>query len=264
MNEVNNLVVCIKISLTNRDILLTNNDEEVCYLNEVYSPTYCLKVEKIRQINELGEDEFNISFIISAENLEYKLLDELNLMRAMIEITIIDRDNLEGLPFVKKKGFVSKLNKNNDFISIEAKTLGGDFNIKIGCLYSSTCRALFGGEKCGIDIKKYSYHGVVSRVVSNECIVDSQFSAQEQSYVGGVIKFISALDSPAHRVNDNKGDNISFINDTRFKVSVGDQYIIYMPCDKSFRECKERFSNVLNFRGEPFIPNKYKLVASNY
>ena len=45
-----------------------------------------------------------------------------------------------------------------------------------------------------------------------------------------------------------------------FAVAVTDPYSVVAGCDKSSNTCKTRFSNILNFRGEPFLPGLDKIV----
>jgi uncharacterized phage protein (TIGR02218 family) len=37
-------------------------------------------------------------------------------------------------------------------------------------------------------------------------------------------------------------------------LSAGDTFSITAGCDKSFSTCRDRFANILNFRGFPHIP----------
>jgi uncharacterized phage protein (TIGR02218 family) len=39
-----------------------------------------------------------------------------------------------------------------------------------------------------------------------------------------------------------------------FPIVAGDTYTITAGCDKQFGTCKARYNNVVNFRGEPYIP----------
>lgn len=41
---------------------------------------------------------------------------------------------------------------------------------------------------------------------------------------------------------------------TPHAISPGDQYTIVAGCDKQFGTCKARWNNVVNFRGEPYVP----------
>lgn len=45
-----------------------------------------------------------------------------------------------------------------------------------------------------------------------------------------------------------------------YAVAPGDTYSLTAGCDRSFATCKDRFNNVLNFRGEPYVPGLDKLI----
>jgi len=45
-----------------------------------------------------------------------------------------------------------------------------------------------------------------------------------------------------------------------YAVAVGDTYSLTAGCDRSFTTCRDRFSNQLNFRGEPYVPGLDKLI----
>jgi hypothetical protein len=45
-----------------------------------------------------------------------------------------------------------------------------------------------------------------------------------------------------------------------YTINVGDAYSMRAGCDKSLGTCKAKFSNVVNFRGEPYLPGVDKIV----
>lgn len=45
-----------------------------------------------------------------------------------------------------------------------------------------------------------------------------------------------------------------------FTVAAGDTYSLTAGCDRSFATCRDRFNNVVNFRGEPYVPGLDSLV----
>src|SRR5208282_842282 len=45
-----------------------------------------------------------------------------------------------------------------------------------------------------------------------------------------------------------------------YLIQVGDTYTISAGCDYSFATCKARFNNVLNFRGEPYVPGVDQII----
>jgi len=45
-----------------------------------------------------------------------------------------------------------------------------------------------------------------------------------------------------------------------FAISAQDQFEILPGCDKTVETCRDKFANVINFRGEPFVPGQDKIV----
>ncbi|WAC08905.1 MAG: phage BR0599 family protein [Thermodesulfobacteriota bacterium] len=37
-------------------------------------------------------------------------------------------------------------------------------------------------------------------------------------------------------------------------IQIGDTYEAYPGCDKKVSTCEDKYDNVINFRGEPFVP----------
>jgi uncharacterized phage protein (TIGR02218 family) len=44
-------------------------------------------------------------------------------------------------------------------------------------------------------------------------------------------------------------------------IAVGDSFAITAGCDKSFATCRDRFANIVNFRGFPQIPGNDFIVS---
>lgn len=45
-----------------------------------------------------------------------------------------------------------------------------------------------------------------------------------------------------------------------FDIAVGDTYSMHAGCDKRLETCRDRFNNIVNFRGEPYLPGIDKVV----
>jgi uncharacterized phage protein (TIGR02218 family) len=45
------------------------------------------------------------------------------------------------------------------------------------------------------------------------------------------------------------------------EVQVGDVLAVYAGCDKKLATCRDKFSNVTNFRGEPYVPGQDEFLT---
>ena len=48
-----------------------------------------------------------------------------------------------------------------------------------------------------------------------------------------------------------------------FTVNTGDNYSMIAGCDKTFETCKTKFSNTINFRGEPYVPGTDRMLETS-
>lgn len=53
---------------------------------------------------------------------------------------------------------------------------------------------------------------------------------------------------------------ITLLTSMPFPIAVGDTFRIVAGCDKTSQMCKARFANIINFRGEPFLPGLDNIV----
>ncbi len=57
-------------------------------------------------------------------------------------------------------------------------------------------------------------------------------------------------------------DTFELVLPMRNTIQVGDTYSVYPGCDKNWETCKTKFDNMMNFRGEPFIPQEQSVAIS--
>jgi uncharacterized phage protein (TIGR02218 family) len=85
---------------------------------------------------------------------------------------------------------------------------------------------------------------------------------QSEYFQGGIVQWTSGLNLGLQM--EVKLYNIGYVElfqPAPYQVSVGDTYTIQAGCDKQLQTCISRFNNVINFRGEPFIPGSDSLMA---
>jgi len=82
-------------------------------------------------------------------------------------------------------------------------------------------------------------------------------------YAGGLVTWqASATNSTyAAEVKSYSSGTVTLVEDMPYTILASDVFEIYPGCDKRFIEtCKNKFSNVVNFRGEPYIPGAHDVL----
>lgn len=133
------------------------------------------------------------------------------------------------------------------------------------------CRAVLGDTRCGVDMDdsggthRYDAGAVTSQSDDRRTFIDTSAPNSEDFFSGGLLTWI-APDSGDSFNGDNAGYQMEVksydISTKEFvlfqpmplDIQVGDEFTVKYGCNKGTTHCKDRFSNLVNFRGEPFIP----------
>ena len=135
--------------------------------------------------------------------------------------------------------------------------------------YTPDCRADLGDARCGVEIgdPQWTRPGLVTApldALSFTAAIDIT-DKPDDWFAGGVIRFTSGQNSGRAievRGSDLATGDLVLSFPPPFPVGTGDAFEIYPGCDKRLSTCITRFDNVLNFRGDPFVPGADKLTET--
>lgn len=255
-NEVTTLAYCWKIIFSDNSVLgFTSNDEDILFENILYQSKSGFTLDQYKNglfdNSELTEI-FGIidSDLISENDIKSGLLDN-----AILEIFIINYKNPEDGRILIKKGKISEVKTAADSYVIIIKGLVDELDTNITEIYTPLCRARLGDNRCGINLSSYTYTGQVTSINNERIFFDTSRTEATGFFDKGVIKFTSGLNSGfSTEVGRSDSTKINLSIPFPNQINIGDQYIISAGCDKTFSTCKAKYSNAINFRGEPHIP----------
>ena len=135
--------------------------------------------------------------------------------------------------------------------------------------YTPDCRADLRDARCGVEIgdPQWTRPGLVTApldALSFTAAIDVT-DKPDDWFAGGVIRFTSGQNSGRAievRGSDLATGDLVLSFPPPFPVGTGDAFEIYPGCDKRLSTCIDRFDNVLNFRGDPFVPGADKLTET--
>ena len=139
----------------------------------------------------------------------------------------------------------------------------------VGDLFTPSCRADLGDTKCGIDLDAGGWRktATVASVTDARTftIAVTEPRAVDGWFVDGVVSFTSGAN--AGRSMEVKAWTQATATVTLFlpmpsPIAVGDTLTVYPGCRKTTADCRDKFANIVNFRGEPFVPGLDGLLQS--
>jgi uncharacterized phage protein (TIGR02218 family) len=129
-------------------------------------------------------------------------------------------------------------------------------------LLQPSCRWVLGDAGCTVDLQSHPNNpliqtGVVSSASTSLQIQSQTPLAQPDGYfTQGIITMTSGQNMGlSMSVKQYKGGVIVLTRPFLFTVTVGDQFRVTAGCDHTQGTCQQKFDNLINFGGMPFVPS---------
>jgi len=258
-NNTINLIRCWKITLLDGAILgFTTNNCDIIYDNLKYFSFSSDNIKNLESNIDIKEDFFKIQNVISTDIITNNDILSGKYNNAKVEVFLLNNFDLTQGKIVLLNGKIYDIEyKDNIFI---AKVIGlkENLNVEIGEMYGPLCRANFCDKKCKLNRNNFTFTGSISEVISNSEFKtsDTTFLSKPNAYFeNGVITFTSG-NNKNQKMEVKQFSNGDFVLSIEmpYIIMVGDSFSVISGCDKSFKSCCNKFSNAINFRGEPHLP----------
>lgn len=258
--EVTNLAFCWKLSYKDGRIVgFTTHDNDIVFENITYKSKAGFAVDEYKINQNSGSENLDVFGVIDSDDITETDIASGSLDNAALEIFVVNYNDVGAGKVIIKTGKISKINKYENAYIIGISGIADELEKNITENYSPLCRANFGDVRCGINKNLYKFSGEISEVLSDISFKDSSRTEQIGYYDKGVIKFTSALNEGfSGEVKRSEGNKITLSLAMPKQLQIGDEYEIIAGCNKKFSTCKNKFNNVLNFRGEPDLPGVEK------
>lgn len=126
-------------------------------------------------------------------------------------------------------------------------------------VFSKTCRANLGDEKCSVNLNKLSKVYQVENIHGKEITLTDMIEQNGYYVYGKAIIENSSQRKYVFQIISQFHHKI-YLSDVLNNELLTVKTIKLIPgCDKKFITCCKKFNNALNFRGEPFVPEFHTL-----
>jgi uncharacterized phage protein (TIGR02218 family) len=231
----------------------TNGDVSVSFGGNTYVPA-ALKRGSLSKDSQINVTTMEIEFsYLQTPIVEYLAYNPIDLVWVSVTRLFRDQSPLEGasvfLGQIKEVSFQGNSGK--------AACVGFEYFLNHPMplyRYQRQCNwSLFSANKCKLSTSGYSQVVTVSAISTDGRIVTCSGMTQNDPnyYRYGEL----VLNSDRRMITMYTGETLYI----RFKMKnliVGSQPTIYTGCDGNLATCKDKFNNVINFGGHPYIPLK--------
>lgn len=244
------MTICFLFEITKpkrEPLFLTSSDTEKNINGKKYHPHCGLHLFSLTS-NDSGD---NIAIIDGIYN-PFAIKKEDDLTDASITIYQLINSDLRIVgnllcTFFSKQDLSFRIFCNSEVVKYQQSLLQ---------LFSKTCRANFGDNKCTLNPKDFSIHARIIEFIGARIKYQSNETTQI-SFNGGWAVLSGDTSTPNYSTNiiSHLGNIIDINLASGIDISLYHKLHLIPTCDKKYRTCCYSFNNKVNFRGEPHIPD---------
>lgn len=155
-----------------------------------------------------------------------------------------------------QSGTIGDIKVGRIIFSGEVRGLAQALQQTVGDVYTKGCTARFGDARCKVNTDALMVTGSITSVVDRRHFADASRTEVPDYFGAGLITFTSGENAGySLEIAQYLDGAIEPVLPFPQNVAVGDTYEMIPGCRKRFQEdCKTKWSNVLNFRGFPYVP----------
>lgn len=182
---------------------------------------------------------------------------------AEVTVSMVNYEDSAAGTILLQRGWLGQVTLQDGVFKAELHSLSQQLTSTVGQLFSPGCRANLGDARCKIDLAPFIVTGTVNTIDDQVTFRDTNRNESDNYFRYGTVECTSG---------DNVGQvrEVKHFYDTAFSLmlpfsyplQVGDSYLAIPGCDKRLQTCREQYSNVVNFRGEPHVPGLDRIMET--
>lgn len=255
--ELLTIATCWKLTLAGGKVMgFTDYDEDLSIDNILYKSSSGFTASSIILNSDLKTDSLEIEGILNSDDIKEEDILSGKYDFANIEIFLVNYKDLSQETMNLHFGTFGKITLKSGRFIVEIRGLATKLERSIAELYSPVCKAQFCDGRCKADAKKFSKVSTVTKAIDARRFEDTNLTEGDGYYKHGVVKFFDSATHAAFEgiVKEHRNKVVTLFTSPPYQISAGDKYLILAGCDKTFSTCKNKFHNIVNFRGEPYVP----------
>jgi len=262
--EVTSLAVCWKLTLVSGAVMgFTDHTSDLTIASQLYKAATGFSPTSVETTDKFSVDNLDVAGILDAASITEADIMAGQYDFAEIEIFMVNVADLSQGSITHRRGWLGEVTlKGGQFIA-EVRGLAQKLSQNIVELYTPTCRAVFGDTRCKANLASYTVGGAVNSAASRQNFRSNAMTQAAGYFSGGEIAWLSGANA-GRRMEIKEFSNTQFtlVLPMPNGVTAGDTFNAIAGCDKTFDACVAKFSNAVNFRGEPYVPGMDRLLAT--
>jgi len=258
--QVTTLATCWKVTRRDGQVFaFTDHVADLLISGITYSASSGYTASAIQTASALNVDNLEVQGALSDDSIT-----EADLLAGLwdfadIEIFQVNYADLTQGTLKLRRGQLGEVRTGRNAFVAELRGMMQKMQQAIGRIVAPGCNADCGDARCGIDLDVFPNGRVadsVASVTNNRLFTASGLGQATGWFAGGLLTWTNGLNAGlAMEVKAfTFGGLIELVLPMPFAVAVSDTFSVTVGDDKSLATCRDKFNNVINFRGFPHLP----------
>jgi uncharacterized phage protein (TIGR02218 family) len=258
-------------AVSNQLIGFTDHDQDITYDKVAYEGDGGYTPSATVNSGDLAVDNLDV----------YGLIDSIKVSEADILsgkydycrlwLFLLDYTNVALDTGTIKYGRIGEASLQRDLFTAEFRGLSQALSQDTISHYMPPCYATVGDDSCQVDLTAAANNdsGSITTLVSQRKFRDTSIGEADGWWSGGILHWTSGnnagreMEIKLHLLSDAAEGNeptLELLEGEFGALQIGDAYTMTVGCDKSMATCKDKFANVVNYRGFPHLPGLSELL----
>lgn len=260
--EVTTLCTCWKASLTNGVVYgFTDNTKDLLIDGIKYKASTGYTPTSISTSSQFNVDNLDVQALLSDDSITNRDLLSGLWDYAKIEIFELNYNAISDGVNQLRVGWLGEITIKDNSFTTELRGMMQKYQQSIGRVYAPACDATLGDTRCGKNLIALTFTGTIESVISQRQFLASSLLQAIGYFDYGLIKWNSGLNAGlSMEVKTYVTGNVLLQLPMANTIVVGDSFTIVAGCNKTLFHCKDKFNNVINFRGFPHVSGTDKVL----
>lgn len=254
--EVTTLATCWKITRTDGVVkTFTDLDSDIVFASLNYLSIAGFTPSSVETKDNFSVDNVEVQGMFQAGYITAPDLLAGKYDFAEVEIFIVNYMDISQGRMLLRRGRLGEVTMQKDTFIAELRGLAENLQQTIGELYQPSCRAILGDSECKKVLTSFTFTGTVTTVTSGLIFTSNALTQAAGYFTGGQITWTSGNNNGLKmEVKEFANKQVVLAQAMPYVIQVGNSFQIVAGCDKTHQTCISKFNNIINFRGEPFVP----------
>jgi uncharacterized phage protein (TIGR02218 family) len=240
----------------------TEHDRDLVVNGLTYLASSGFNATQVSQTLGLSVDNLDVQGAISSDTINED--DLANGVYDGAEVTLLWVNWADPTMYqVLSRGFIGEVKRQETAFSAEFRSLSQKLAQKTGRTYQRTCDAVLGDNRCKVNLASPIFQGTgsVTSASGRDLVVSGLGGYADDWFTHGLLTFTSGSNNGlSFEVKHHSGTSIQLWEVPPSPVLSMDTFSITAGCKQDLDTCRDKFNNLLNFQGFPYVPGNDRLL----